>query len=448
MWENDPYMSTTGTPDEAPASEQSARPRTGPRILILFSDIGEGHASAARTLRDEILTEDPRAEVLLQNGFEALGRFLCWFMRDYYRSQSSSLPWTYRLSYTLFRKVWLFRKLGELILMLLGGQGVRLLLAGLSPDLVISTDARLNVVLGNLKKAGKLKIPVFATLTDLGGLEFWVHRGHRPPSGHGLHLHGPGGAAGGQGGGVPRAPSGGACLLLALAPRGSAVRAGADHGRKDRPHLRRGLGVGDLEGAVLAVLGVPGTHAVCVAGRNADVKERLQEVFSGETRLTVLGFTSRMNELLAACDVVVHAMGGVTYLEATVRGRPVIAYRPPSGHPAIIAATLQKQGRQRVAETREQLSVALQEAFAGPAEPGCSHAALPSPASAIFSAPRRVRPAAGLANGSAARCPPPRPRSLWPGASPSSPTPATQCSPRPCTCAPRIRWHSRPPFSW
>ena len=52
--------------DEASASLSSERRRGGPRVLILFSDIGEGHASAARTLKDEILVVDPHGKV----GFE------------------------------------------------------------------------------------------------------------------------------------------------------------------------------------------------------------------------------------------------------------------------------------------------------------------------------------------------------------------------------------------
>ena len=68
-----------------------------------------------------------------------------------------------------------------------------------------------------------------------------------------------------------------------------------------------------------------------------------------------LGFTSQMNELIAACDVVVHATGGVTYLEAVVRGRPVIAFRPPAGHPALIAEILAERGRQRMAMTEAEL---------------------------------------------------------------------------------------------
>jgi processive 1,2-diacylglycerol beta-glucosyltransferase len=378
--------------DKAPVLGASGRPSLGPRILILFSDIGEGHVSAARTLRDEILAEDPSAEVLLQNGFDALGRLLCWFMRDFYHAQHLSLPRLYRFSYEVFRRIWLFRELGALILVLLGGRGVRRLVAGLSPDLVISTDARLNAVLGTLKRTGKLKVPVFATLTDLGGLEFWAHKGVD------LHLVmdsscvAPVERLAGKGAAQHVRPLVAPVFFTPLPQAQARAQLGLPVDDRIVLISGGGWGVGDLEGAVFAVLALPGTGAVCITGRNAEVKDRLEAAFVGEPRVTVLGFTSQMNELLAASDVVVHAMGGVTYLEATVRGRPVIAFRPPSGHPALIARALQKQGRQRVAETREQLSVALQDAFTSRVGPGPLQSPLPSPASAIFNAPQRVRP--------------------------------------------------------
>jgi processive 1,2-diacylglycerol beta-glucosyltransferase len=384
-------MSGQGTLEEAPASASFSKPKTGPRILILFSDIGEGHASAARTLSNEILAEAPGADVLLQNGFDVLGSFLCWFMRDFYRTQYSSVPRLYRFSYEVFRRIWVFRELGALILVLLGGRGVRHLVTSVGPDLVISTDARLNAVLGKLKKLGKLKVPVFATLTDLGGLEFWAHRGVD------LHLVMDSTCVNT----VERLAGKGAARLVRplVAPAFFAplpqieARAALGLPLHDRIVLISGggWGVGDLEGSVDAALAIPGTYAVCITGHNAEVKDRLEAAFAGDPRLTVLGFTSRMNELLAACDVVVHAMGGVTYLEATVRGRPVIAYRPPSGHPALIAESLRKQGRQRVAETPVELGAALEETFREPLGSTVDGGQLPSPASAIFGAAPRVR---------------------------------------------------------
>ena len=50
----------------------------GLRILILFSDVGEGHLSTARTLAADLQSNLPYAEIILDNGFDVLGRFLCW----------------------------------------------------------------------------------------------------------------------------------------------------------------------------------------------------------------------------------------------------------------------------------------------------------------------------------------------------------------------------------
>ena len=98
-------------------------------------------------------------------------------MPDFYHWQLLRFPWLYRFGYGLFRRVKLCRRLGAVLLWLLGWLVVLGLVLGHSPDLVVSTDARLNAVLGQLRRAGKLKVPVFATLTDLAGLEFWTHKG-------------------------------------------------------------------------------------------------------------------------------------------------------------------------------------------------------------------------------------------------------------------------------
>jgi UDP-N-acetylglucosamine:LPS N-acetylglucosamine transferase len=385
-------MVKTNIGGQTPHQAWPVGPKSGPRILVLFSDIGEGHASAARTLRDEIQAEDPSAEVVLENGFEALGPFLRWFMRDFYRRQHASVPWLYRLSYEIFRRVWMFRALGALILVVLGGRGERRLVEGYSPDVVISTDARLNAVLGYLKRLGRLKMPVFATLTDLGGLEFWTHKGVD------LHLVmdatcvAPVERLAGKGAARHVRPLVAPAFFSPFAQEEARAALGLPLDGKTVLVSGGGWGMGDMEGAIRAVLAVPGAHAVCIAGRNVQSHAALQAGFLGDSRVTVLGFTSQMNELLAACDVVVHAMGGVTYLEATVRGRPVVAYKPPTGHPALIAQTLEKQGRQQVAWTQEQLTAELREAFVRPHVAAVATAQLPSPASAIREAPLRVRP--------------------------------------------------------
>ena len=99
---------------------------TGRRILIVYSDIGDGHLSAARNLEAELRSEAPDADIVLENGFEALGRLLRWFMRDFYRRQYSSVPRLYGFSYELFRRVWILRALAASVLILLGEQRLQI----------------------------------------------------------------------------------------------------------------------------------------------------------------------------------------------------------------------------------------------------------------------------------------------------------------------------------
>ena len=93
-----------------------------------------------------------------------------------------------------------------------------------------------------------------------------------------------------------------------------------------------GWGVGDVEGAVRAIADIPGVSAiVCLAGRNQQLRERLETDFASERRVRVYGFTERMPEILAAADTLVHSTGGVTCLEAKATGTPVVSYGLPVG---------------------------------------------------------------------------------------------------------------------
>src|SRR5207244_9835479 len=71
-----------------------------------------------------------------------------------------------------------------------------------------------------------------------------------------------------------------------------------------------GWAVGDLEGAARAALAVEGATVLCLSGRDAEIRKRLEKRFTGEPRLIVLGFTERMPELLASADALVDASVG------------------------------------------------------------------------------------------------------------------------------------------
>ena len=154
-------------------------PTTGApaRILVLYSDIGEGHAATARAIGAELAQESPDVEVVLENGLAHMGRFLQYLQRDLYHAQLLRGPWLYGLWYAIFATSRILRALGALALCLLASRPLLRLVSAQKPDLIVSTDPRVSVVLGHLRMRGKLVMPLCATLTDLGGLKFWVHPG-------------------------------------------------------------------------------------------------------------------------------------------------------------------------------------------------------------------------------------------------------------------------------
>lgn len=88
------------------------------RVLVLSADVGEGHLAAARAIAEGLEQHD--AEVIERDGLVALGRTARHIIRDGYRMQLRLAPWSYSLMYTLFNRVAISRRVGELVLSRLG----------------------------------------------------------------------------------------------------------------------------------------------------------------------------------------------------------------------------------------------------------------------------------------------------------------------------------------
>ena len=94
-----------------------------------------------------------------------------------------------------------------------------------------------------------------------------------------------------------------------------------------------GWGVGDLATAVETALALDDVgEVVCLCGRNAELRGRLEREFGDESRVRVEGFTDLMGDWLAAGDALVHSTGGLTVLEAHMRGCPTVSYGWGRGH--------------------------------------------------------------------------------------------------------------------
>ncbi|MFZ1155750.1 MAG: glycosyltransferase, partial [Solirubrobacteraceae bacterium] len=344
----------------------TSRRRPGPkRVLILSADVGEGHAAAARALARQLDSSPEPTEVTVTDGLAAMGPFLQPVVEDGYRVQLRFFPWTYTVIYELLERVAPVRVLARKLLCLLGSRPLARHIAEHEPDVVVSTYPAVTVVLARLRRTQVVHCPVVATITDLTGLFFWAQPGidtHLVMYGESLRP-------------VERiAGHGSAQLVRPLISSEFLDERSQSESRRalGLPEEGRmvvvsggGWGVGDVEGAVREIADISEVSAiVCLAGRNEQLHERLEQDFATVPRVHVYGFTERMPEILAAADTLVHSTGGVTCLEAKATGTPVVSYGLPVGHARLNTRAMADLGLLRLANDTRELREHVEASFA------------------------------------------------------------------------------------
>jgi processive 1,2-diacylglycerol beta-glucosyltransferase len=343
----------------------TSRRRPGPkRVLILSADVGEGHAAAARALARQLDASPEPTEVTVIDGLAAMGPLLQPVVEDGYRVQLRFFPWTYTVVYWLLESVAPVRALARKLLCLFGSRPLARHIAAYEPDVVVSTYPAVTVVLARLRRTQVVNCPTVATITDLTGLFFWAQPGidtHLVMYGESLHS-------------VERIAGEGSAQLVRplISSEFLDERTQTDSRRAlGLPEQGRmvvvsggGWGVGDIEGAVREIASIPEVSAiVCLAGRNEQLRDRLNDDFAAESHMHVYGFTERMPEILAAADTLVHSTGGVTCLEAKATGTPVVSYGLPVGHARLNTCAMADLGLLRLANDTRELREQVQASF-------------------------------------------------------------------------------------
>jgi UDP-N-acetylglucosamine:LPS N-acetylglucosamine transferase len=356
------------------------------RVLILTASVGEGHDLPARTLSDQLRAEDANVDVVVEDGLRAMGRGFVFVNERAPGVVFFRFRWLWDAAFWLFVGLAPTRRATQAFVRKLGSRGVLRLVREVSPDIVVSVYPMTTEVLGGLRRSGRLDVPVVAAITDLAMMHYWaapgvdLHLITHPESaaevqqvaGHDTVVRAVHGLTRPEFG-EPREPAE-ARRALGLPERGKIVLVSGG-----------GWGVGDLRKAVDEALAVEEVSIVAVlAGRNDDLRERLLRRYGDEPRCRVVGFTDQMSDWLAAGDALVHSTGGLTVLEAYVRGCPTISYGWGRGHIRANNEAFLRFGIADVAKSDHELRVALRRALAGRPAPGPTLAALPSAASTVL----------------------------------------------------------------
>jgi UDP-N-acetylglucosamine:LPS N-acetylglucosamine transferase len=332
-----------------------------PRVLILTASVGEGHDRPARWLASQLRDERPGVEVAIEDCLPAMGRFIRLMSESAPRVIFYRLRWLWDLGFWFFTRPAASRELSQRITTRLGTPGLLRLIERHDPDVIVSVYPIVTEVLGRLRRSGCLRCPSVAAITDLAAMHYWASRG--------IDVH------------LVTHPESIAEVRTIVGAAGSVH---CVHGFSD-PAFRSplsesqaraslglpasgkivvvsggGWGVGDVESAVEQALAVPAvTKVVCLCGRNEDLRSGLGTRFGSEPRVRVEGFTEAMPAWLAAADALVHSTGGLTVLEALMRGCPPISYGWGRGHVRTNNAAFRRFGLADVAESRSELRAAI-----------------------------------------------------------------------------------------
>ncbi len=357
-----------------------------PRVLIMTASVGEGHDAPARTLADQLRGECPGVEIFVEDGLAVMGRVI--------RGLSLSAPrvvffrgeWLWDLGYDAFASLTPTRRLSQAALGRFGAPGLRGLVEAVRPDIVVSLFPQTTEVLGRLRAAGRLDVPVVAAITDISALWYWatpgadVHLVTHPESiaevrriaGTGAEVHCVRGFTRPEF--LERRSAAEARAALVLPPSGNIVLVSGG-----------GWGVGRITEAVdVALRRDDVSLVVCLCGRNEALRQTMVNRYATQARVRVEGFTEEMPGWLAAADTLIHSTGGLTMLEAQMRECPAISFGWGRGHVRLHNEAFRRFGLAQVAESDEELERALTHSLVARPSIPFDFASLPSAASLVL----------------------------------------------------------------
>jgi UDP-N-acetylglucosamine:LPS N-acetylglucosamine transferase len=354
-------------------------------VLILTATVGEGHDLPARLLA-ESLDNEHGVEVVVRDGLAPMG----WLAETLNAGVPSFIffrwRWLYDPAFWLVARFPPTRRLCQTLLGVIGGPPLGRMVDEYAPAVIVSTYPPTSEALAWMVRRGRLQTPLCAVITDLAALRYWAVRGA------GLHLvtHPES---------IPDVRRIAGAKTTVRCVRGLIAPEFYEPPDRDAARRRLGLppegvvvlvsgggwGVGDVDAAVREAAELEQVALiVCLCGRNEQLRGRLARRYRGDGRVRTEPFTDVMAEWMAAADALIHSTGGLTVLEAIIRGCPVISFGWGRGHVRLNNQAYRRLGLARVADTRTELRSALESALNETRRPNGWFAERPSAADAVL----------------------------------------------------------------
>jgi processive 1,2-diacylglycerol beta-glucosyltransferase len=306
------------------------------RILILSVSAGAGHVRAAQALEAAARAADPPFEATHLDLLTLVPREFRKLYGEQYIKLVEKLPQLWSYLYAKTDRPTRDSLVGKLkrAAEKLNTRKLDAEIARLKPDAILCTHFLPAELLSRARARGKTLPPLWVQVTDFDVHALWVHDhvdrycvasdevafrlADRGVPREKISVTG-----------IPVMPQ----FATQLSRETCAGEVGIDAKRFTILMMAGGAGVGSLDDLATRVLTLPGEHQlVTLAGRNADLLTRLKALAKKNPgRLFPLGFTTTVERLMSAADLVVTKPGGLSVSECLAKARPMLLVSPIPG---------------------------------------------------------------------------------------------------------------------
>lgn len=307
------------------------------RILILSASVGAGHLRAAEAIETALRETGEAAVIANQDVLSLMPPAFGKVYRDGYFEMVTRSPrvlgWLYDATDRPFHKDQVRLKIEQ-------AGAIRLLktIREFDPDVAICTHFLPTALLDRERRKGRCRARILTVVTDFEVHGMWLVA----PSDHYF---------------VATQEARAHLEALGIAPGAITVSGIPTHPvfaeSKDRLEMRRkhgwnpdlpailvsagGFGAGNAGRMVasLAAAGIP-AQIIAVCGRSAPLRAAIEKICSSRETgalplVSTVGFTTQMDELMAAADLMIGKPGGLTTSESLVKGLAWIVVNPIPG---------------------------------------------------------------------------------------------------------------------
>lgn len=322
------------------------------KILIFYGSYGGGHLSAAKSIRDYIEKNYSDSQVELVDCVEYVNKLFNRLTTKAYKDFSKNARWIWKHLYYDSESGSLSRICNTINRLM----AIKLnrLIQEFQPDLIISTHPFSSQMCAILKEKGKLNCKVATILTDYAPHNQWLVKSEfidyyfvaqqgmvddlvsRGVNKDKIHVTG-----------IP--------LSSRFLQSYNKQKILEDYGlTSDKNTIlffaggEFGFGKDKTFNRLKAIIdNLPNLQVVAVAGRNAKMKERFDELVKTtrtESNVKILSFTNQVPELMSVSDLVITKPGGLTTTESLASGLPLIIIDPLPGQEEENAEFIENSG--------------------------------------------------------------------------------------------------------